>query len=146
VIRTLAVVSLLLAGVVACLHTAEHRAEAALEADRERVSALIAADAKRLARVLHPSLTYTHSNGGVDTRDSLIEKVVSGRVDYRAIELEQPEVRVRRDTAVVTGPVRMEVVAGERRFRLKSVYTAVYWWEDRRWQLVAYQSSAVTSP
>lgn len=138
--RVGAVASLLVVGAVACLHTPADRTEAALEADRERAAAFIAADEQRLEAILHASLTYTHANGVVDTRDSMLSKLVSGRVRYRVIHLDQPEARIHGDTAVVTGGAWMVLLAGEQRLRLRSVYTAVYWWEDGRWQLAAYQS------
>ena len=116
-----------------------------LRADRERAAAQIAADPERLRAVLHERLRYTHSTGQVDTRDSLVESLRAGRVDYRVIEAQDPEVRLRDGAAIVTGPVRMEIAAEGRLHRLAGLYTAVYWWEAGRWQLVAYHSGPAPS-
>ncbi len=107
---------------------------------------MIAADAELLDSVLHSSVSYTHSNGHVDSKDSLIASLTSGRVDYRAIQTREPAVRRYGDTAIVTGPVRIEVAAGGEIYRLTSVFTAVYRWQQDRWQLVAYQSSSAPPP
>ena len=127
--------------VPACKHTVD-----VLRADHERSTAMIAASAEALDAVLHPSVSYTHSNGRVDSKESLIASLTSGRVDYRAIKTRKREVRSYGDTAIVTGPVRLEVAAGGQIHHLTSVYTAVYRWHENRWQLVAYQSSPAPPP
>jgi len=106
---------------------------------------MVSADALLLDRVLHESLSYSHSNGHVDSKAELIEKLVSGRVKYVSIDLDNPEQRLRGEAAIVTAPARMEVVADGEAHRLASIYTAVYWFEDGRWQLAAYHSSTVAS-
>jgi hypothetical protein len=135
-----AFVLLVLAG-AGCLGSGHDRQASALGADRERIEALISADPGQLDRVLHDSLTYTHSNGRTDSKVSLVESLESGGVEYRSIEPRRRSVRVHGDTAVVTAAVRMQVAAGDRELDLTSVYTAVYWWQDGRWQLAAYQSN-----
>ena len=112
-----------------------------LVADLERIEAMIAADPARLEAILHPLLTYTHSNGLIDTRDSLVESLVAARVDYRAIAPLDPSVRVLGDTAVITTRAQLEVAAGGQVLDLDSVYTAVYQREAGGWRLVAYHSS-----
>ena len=130
---------------LACQRPGSDRAATALAADRARSEAMIAADAERLHALLHDDLTYTHSNGQVDTKASLLRALASGRVDYRAIEPRDLRVRVHGPTAVVTGSVGIVVATPRRQLDLASVYTAVYWWQDGRWQLAAYQSSPAGS-
>jgi hypothetical protein len=120
------------------------RIEGVLRADRERVSAMLSADRDALESVLHESLTYTHSNGRVDTKASLIELLTSGRVDYRGIAAHEPTVRLEDSTAIVHGAVRIQGMAEGRPLLLSTISTLVYWHTDGRWQLVAYQSSLVS--
>lgn len=119
---------------------------AVLAADSARVAAMLAADASGLDSLFHRGLTYIHSNGMVDTKESLVGNLTSGRVDYLSVAPESTLARVHGDGAVVSGIVRMEVEAGSTVHRLRSNYTAVYWWESGRWQLVAYQSGAAAAP
>jgi hypothetical protein len=113
---------------------------AVLTADSARIAAMLSANAARLDSVFHNSLTYIHSNGHIDSKESLIGNLLSGRVDYRYVEPDRPLVRVHGDAAVVTGVVRMEVAVGETIRQLRSNYTTANWWEGGRWQLAAYQS------
>ncbi len=129
-----------------CLRPAKGRAEGALAAERQRIQAMIAADEDAMNLSMHESLTYVHSNGRVDSKTSLVAGIVAGRVNYRVVEPQDPEIRVRGDVAIITARVRMEVAADSEIYRLSSVYTAAYWYEAGRWQLVAYQSSPAGSP
>ncbi len=115
---------------------------AVLDADRLRIDAMIAGDAGALDALLHKELVYTHSNGKVDTKTSLMETLAQGDIDYRLIQRGAEAVRVERNAGVVSAPVEMEVAAGGQLHQLTGVYTAVYFWQDGRWQLVAYQSTS----
>ena len=114
--------------------------DAVIAADRARALAMVAADREQLEATLHPSLTYTHSNGKLDTKASLIATLLEGDVDYRTIEPIDPHVRVRGDTAVLTTRVELSVEAAGRIHDLEMTVTAVYFLTDGRWQLAAYQS------
>jgi hypothetical protein len=126
---------------VGCLAPTRSDVEAVLEADRERIDAMVSADPARLQAALHDSLTYTHSTGVVDTRSSLIESLVAGRIDYRAIVPLAPVARIQQGSGIVTSATRMEVAMGNEAFTVDGAYTAVYQRESGRWQLVAYHSS-----
>jgi hypothetical protein len=121
---------------------APHAPGAVLDADRMRIDAMIAGDAGALAVLLHEELIYTHSNGEVDTKASLMETLAQGDIDYRRIQRGTEAVRAERTAAVVSAPVEMEVAAGGQLHQITGVYTAVYFWQDGRWQLVAYQSAS----
>lgn len=114
-----------------------------LDVDAARAAAMVAGDAEAMDAILDDGLTYAHSNGRIDTKASLIDALASERVDYRVIDVGRRDARIFEHTGVVTGPVRIEVDAGGRRDVLRSVYTAVYWWRDGAWRLVAYHSSPV---
>ena len=115
---------------------------AVLDADRLRIDAMITGDMGALDALLHEELIYTHSNGKVDTKTSLMETLAQGDIDYRLIQRGAEAVRVERNAGVVSAPVEMEVAAGGQLHQLTGVYTAVYFWQDGRWQLVAYQSTS----
>ena len=113
---------------------------AVLDADRERIGAMVAGDQAWLSRILHEDLVYTHSNGVVDSRESLITSLASGGLDYRSIAPSDREVVLHRDTAILSATARIVVRAGEQQLVLDSAYTAVYMRDDG-WRLVAYHSS-----
>lgn len=114
-----------------------------LRADRARTKAMVSANRSQLNTWLHDALTYTHSNGQVDTKQSLVERITSGRLDYIAIEYRKPKVRLAGEGAIVETPVWIEVEAGGKIHRVEGAYTAVYRRTWGRWRLVKYESLSV---
>lgn len=112
-----------------------------LEADAARTAAMVAGDTATLGGLLDDALTYTHSNGRMDTKGSLLASLTGGHLRYRRIDVPVRAVRIFGDTAVVSGPVRIEVESTGRVHHLAGVFTAVYRRRDGGWRLVAYQSS-----
>jgi len=112
-----------------------------LQADRFRADAMVNADPIQLEQSLHERLTYTHSNGLTDDKNSLVAALISNALDYQSIETRSRNVRMNGPTAVVTGLANMRVAGDGLVLELRGVYTAVYWRVDERWQLVAYQST-----
>jgi len=109
--------------------------------DSLRVQAMIHADSSTLARVLADDLTYTHTNGRVDTKAQLIASLISGRLTYEAIDYEQSQLRNYGAAAVNTGLVTMQVKAGEKRLRFQARFTSVYVKQGEHWQMAAWQST-----
>lgn len=109
--------------------------------DSLRVQAMIHADSSTLARVLADDLTYTHTNGRVDTKAQLIASLVSGKLKYEAISYEQTQLRSYGTVAVNTGLVMMQVKAGEQRLRFQARFTSVYVKQGEHWQMAVWQST-----
>jgi len=112
-----------------------------LAADDARATAMIDGDRGLLDRVLDDDLTYSHSNGRVDSKTTLVVAIESKRVEYRSIDPGRRAARIVEGAGIVTGPVRIVVVSGGRAHRIEAVYTAVYRRDRRGWYLVAYHSS-----
>ena len=119
----------------------DRSAEALVAVDRERAQAMVRVDRTALERLLDPELSYTHSTGAVDSRAKLVDDLVARRIDYLSIDSPSPRVRVHGSTAVVTGPVAMQVKVDDTVHPVRSVYTAVYVAGPEGWRLVAYQST-----
>jgi len=120
--------------------------DAVREAEAQRQEALIAGDAALLEVILADDLTYTHSQGRVQTKAELIASLTSGRVRYRSIVVDDPEPRLVSDSAaVVTSPASMVVEAAGRTMNLRSRFLAVYGRRGDGWKLVAYQSTSLKS-
>ena len=116
------------------------------ELENRRWAAQIAGDADALGGLLADELSYTHSNGMVDTKTSFVHNVANKVFDYRGEQRSDVSVQVVGDTAVATGLVEMHVVAGGGDHHLRSRYSAV--WARRPdvgWQFVAWQSTPVPS-
>jgi len=111
------------------------------EVDALRREALVNADVTALRELFADGLRYGHANGEVHAKEELLGLLGSGRLDYRAIRVEEIETRELAGTLVVTGRQTIEVRAAGRDVTSRSVFTAVYAREGGRWRMVAYQST-----
>ena len=111
------------------------------DVDVLRREALLHADVAALRELFADGLRYGHANGQVHAKEELLGLLGSGRLDYRAIRIEEIETRQLAGTWVVTGRQTVEVTAAGREVTSQSVFSAVYARECRRWRLVAYQST-----
>ncbi len=110
-----------------------------------RLRAMMDADTAALDRILGDDLTYTHSNGAVDTKASFLAALKSGKLKYESVTTDG-QVRVQGDTAVVTGRGAMKVRAGDRELDMAVRFTDVYVKRDGRWQMIAWQSTRIVEP
>ena len=116
---------------------------ALLAADSARNAALVSADAAALERVFADELSYVHSTGVTMGKAAMLGALGSHRIRYVAITTGDVAVRDYGCTGVVTAAATLNVEAGERPASIQVRYTATYVRRDERWQLVAYQSTAV---
>jgi hypothetical protein len=111
------------------------------ETDTLRREAMVHADVAALRTLFADGLRYGHANGEVHAKEELLGLLGSGRLDYRAIRIEEIEARELAGTWVVTGRQTVELTSAGRDVTSRSVFSAVYARECRRWRLVAYQST-----
>lgn len=114
-----------------------------LAAEEQRWAALIGNDFEALDSLVHPSLSYTHSNTIVDTKASWIESVTSGFVDYRSVEREDVAIISSGSTAVITGKATFMVGVQDKEITIVARFTAVWVNEDDRWQFFAWQNTPI---
>ena len=117
-------------------------ADVVIAADDRRIEAMTRVDAAALDAILDDDLHYAHSSGTVDTKDSFIDLVTSGRTKYLEYEPHQ-----RRVTFPVTGIAvmagRADVVVendkGRNAFTLS--YLAIWRKVRGQWLFHAWQSA-----
>ena len=113
-------------------------------ADDARVAAMLAPTREKLAAVLSPELRYAHSNGQVDTRETLIASLTDGSATYAKYAYQE-----RSFTFPAPGIALMA-----RRFDVKAVvkgnaaestisFLAVWRLEKGEWKFLAWQSCKV---
>jgi hypothetical protein len=116
-------------------------------ADNARVLASLTADDAGLRRMLSETLTYQHSNGATDTKESLIEKIVSGRTRYKRMDYLARNFTVAADDVVLMhGRVHFHAVSGERELNATMSFLAVWRLEQGEWRFFAWQSANVGPP
>jgi ketosteroid isomerase-like protein len=114
-----------------------------LALEERRCAAMTGQDAATLAQLLHDDLVYTHSSAVVDTKQSYVESIRSGRTRYRKIERGEQKVRVYGEAALVTGRAAIEVEVDGKPKSLKLRYLNVWVKQAGAWKFVAWQSTSI---
>lgn len=109
--------------------------------DALRREGLVHSDVASLRELFVDGLRYGHSNGQMHAKEEMLGLLGSGELDYRSIEIEEIDTRELAGAVVVTGRQTIEAALEGRAVSSRSLFTAVYMREGRRWKLVAYQST-----
>lgn len=103
---------------------------------------MIAQDTAALSVLLHNDLQYIHSNGWHENKKDLLMNLVSGKLTYAKVTVEQSQVRIFSQTAIVNGVGIFEVALDGRPLTIKLDYTEVYSFEAG-WKLVSRHACRV---
>jgi hypothetical protein len=112
-----------------------------LEADDVRVKGLLSNDIDAVEKLLGDDLTYVHSSGRLDTKETYMDALRSGRTRYLTMDLSDVEGRGLGDTGVITNIFDAKVQTANGEVTLHSRALLVYAKRDGRWQLIAYEST-----
>jgi ketosteroid isomerase-like protein len=115
--------------------------QAIRELESRRYRAMVEADAAALDALLADTLVYTHSYGGADSKASYLDGIRAKKWVYRKIERPKEEMQVHGDCVVVTGQVRIELIAEGTPKTLNSAFTNVWIKGSKGWQMTAWQST-----
>jgi uncharacterized protein (TIGR02246 family) len=121
---------------------AADEAKAVEEAERGWARGVTTNDFALLEKVLAPDLVYTHSNGLVDTRDSYIESLRSGKSRY--LKVEYGELKVRQltpDIAVTHCRTLIVTLQQGKETPMNLALLHVFKKNRGQWQMVAHQSA-----
>ena len=92
-----------------------------------RQQALAANDAKLLATLLDEKLVFVHSSGTVDDRQSLIDKIEAGRIQYQAVKLQPVKVLpVGVNTWSLWGKMDAQIVVANTQKQVSSSYVTIW--------------------
>jgi hypothetical protein len=116
-------------------------------ADDARVSATLAGDATALAPLLSDSLHYSHSNGKLDSKASLLEALKAGTLRYSRLDYETREFKeAAPGLALMTGRALVQVGSADAPVQMTLAFLAVWRLEDSQWRFLAWQSCKLTPP
>ena len=110
-----------------------------LDAEDARYDAMLAADTAALGALLDERLTYTHSGGTRDTRETLLRKIADGALVYREIAHPVEHLTIVGDTAVVAGKMIGSVVLDGAPLQLNNSTMSVWVRQQGTWQLLGFQ-------
>ena len=121
--------------------------QAVLKAQDKRVELTVAGDVAGLGALMSDDLTYTHSNGRVDTKAEFLEAIRSGKSRYKSMTFEDRRVRPLGDsTAVVSGTCHVQVTSGGNDLDLRLRFTELYARQAGAWKMALWQSTRVPDP
>ncbi|MFD0228182.1 nuclear transport factor 2 family protein [Streptomyces hirsutus] len=118
-------------------------AEEALALEDRRWQALIAQDIGTLRSLFDDELSYTHSNGLVDTAASYLGSLEAGTVRYVAVDRSDTRVTVYGPTSIVTGEARISAQLNGNVIEIRSRYSAVWTTVNGTWRFVCWHASPV---
>ncbi len=114
-----------------------------LQLDSRRMRAMIDADIGALKSILADEMTYVHTTTALDTKQSLLDALESGGLNYQSMITDDVKVRLYGDTAIVTGAAKIQVSSRGQPNSFGVRFTDVYANQDGRWQMVAWQATRV---
>ena len=117
-----------------------------LRLEAERIEAMIKKDVASLSKLLADELSYIHSGGRRDSKQSLIEFIGSSTSNYLAVDYDQTEVIECGTAAVlVRGVARLHL--GSRIGQSEEIYsvffTDVWGLRNAEWQMIAWNATRV---
>lgn len=111
--------------------------------EQERFRAMIQVDTTSLDSILAEDLTYTHTNGWVQSKKDLMSSLESKELNYKSAITNDVVVRTYGICAVVTGTALMKVESQEQEYNLRIRFIDVYVKKGGNWQMVAWQSTRI---
>ena len=112
-----------------------------IDLDKKRMTAMAQKDIATLNALLSDDLVYTHSTARLDTKESLIGAMESGRTVYTAVVPSDVKAQDLGDTVVLTGNARISVNSGGNAMNFGVRFTDVWVNKGGQWQMVAWQST-----
>ena len=124
---------------------AEHPELARVHAANDaRVAAMLAPTREKLEAVLSPELRYTHSNGQVDTKASLIDSLLDGSAKYLKYDFHERTVTFPAPgIALMVGRFDVKAVVKGNAAESTISFLAVWRLEQGAWKFLAWQSCKI---
>lgn len=108
--------------------------------------ALIAKDSNALKKILHPQLSYGHSNAWIETKQELIDDLYNGTITYNKVTTEKIEVMmIAKKLATVRADVMIDADFESYKGLVFHLHVLQTWkWQNMMgWQLVNRQSVSI---
>ena len=118
--------------------------EALMKADTKRRVAMVAGDVVALGDYLAEDLSWTHSSGKTDSKESFLAGMASGSTVYHSLDVRDTKVRIFGDIFVLEGVVFGDVTKDGLDKKLVNRFITV--WQQREhdvFQLQAWQSTGL---
>jgi ketosteroid isomerase-like protein len=113
---------------------------AVAKAVSDLTKALIDADAKALDKLTAEKLSYGHSSGIIEDKTTFMEKIVSGRSDFVKINLDNQNISISNDVALVRHDLKADIFDGGKPASIHLGVLLVWQKQSGEWKLLARQA------
>ena len=117
-----------------------------LRLESVRSKAITSGDYETLNRILCPAHVYIHCSGRIDTRESYMDRIRTGKSNYHTLDFSNVQVRLLGDTAIVWGDVVMVLIPPSRPRTLVLRFTNVWHRDNSGWRNVHWISAPNSPP
>lgn len=111
--------------------------------DKNWMKAVLAKDFAALDKMYTGDLVYAHASGVVDTKQTYLEKLKSGKQIYKTMEQKNITVRLHGDSAVTHSWLHVTGVNAQGPFDDKVMMLHTWVLKDGQWRLAAHQTTRV---
>ena len=120
--------------------------DAVAAVEQRRIDALIASDINALEEIIDEHCTHIESNGTSRTKAAFLEDVAQREFSFDLFEIDENQIRIFGDTAVVAGTYHNVVrVRGTPHAVKHARHLRVYVNRGGSWKLVAHQATEIAS-
>ncbi len=105
--------------------------------------ALLKKDAVVLNRLLEDKLSYGHSNGWIQSKEDVMADFVSGKIEYKKIEVGEESLNINPNAVTVRSITKVEGVVNGTAFSMSLQVLQVWKRIKKQWVLIARQSVKV---
>ncbi len=110
-------------------------------ADDARIAAMRSADRDKLNAIFSDDLRYAHSTGVVDTKNSFVEVLGSGKTKYLGYEHKDRTITIpAKGIALIAGQARIQAESASGKMDNVLSYLSVWRKENGQWRFLAWQS------
>lgn len=103
--------------------------------------ALVEKDTVVLKQLLNKDVSYGHSNGWIESKEDVINDLVSNKLIYHSIKSDSLTWNMQSDWASVRSKTKVEVTLNGNKIELNLHVLQVWWRTNKGWQLIARQST-----
>lgn len=116
------------------------------QAERAIAEAHLTLDLDVIDRLIHADYVIVQPGGATETKADVLASYRTGTRHWDKAEVDQLDIRVHGDTAVVVGRWRASGHNGGEAFDYQARFLSAWTRLDGRWQNIAYQSTEIPAP
>jgi ketosteroid isomerase-like protein len=116
---------------------------AVVQAEHQLAAAHLQLDLKTIEHLLHPDYVIIQPGGNVETKAEVIASYTSGTRKWDTALVDQLDIRLHSDTAIVVGRWRASGQHGTEQFDYAARFLSIWIKQSGRWQNIGYQSTEI---